>query len=368
MAWGVASGRGSKGPESHPNRGHAGWRVPCSRHGGMPRSRAALLAFAWMASGCSGTILGGGSEGGDGGVPGSGDDGGSPAGGDGGSADGGLDAAVLQAELQATVDRLMAEVAWRSPGTAAAISVLHLDSGARAAGRGDVLYVSASSAKAWWVAAALDGVGVAAVDPFAGPIFVSSDNGATGDVIDLIGPDAVNVYLWEVAGMGRETTALTQWNFEATREAANSPRNMGSDNYTTANDAVTFLAGLAAGTILGQAETTALREWMVLAPRSGTGGWLAARLPAAAQTGAEHKAGWLPPGCCSSEDRYNTLNDVGLIATPRGSYAVAILTHAGDDWYGRQAPYAELVSCEIYKVVADDAALDCAREGDPAPP
>jgi beta-lactamase class A len=336
----------------------------------MPRSRAALFRFCWLvlAAACSGTIAGGGAKGAPDGAPAAG--GGS---GDGGSvagqgSDGGLDAAALESELQATVDRLQAEAAWRTPGSEVALAVQHLASGARASSRGGELYVSASSAKAWWVAAALDGVGVAPVEPYADPIFINSDNGATGDVIDLVGPDAVNVYLWDVVGMGRDSTALTQWSYERTREASNSPRNMGSDNYTTADDAVIFLAGLEAGAVLDATATAALSDWMTRSPRSGTGGWLAARLPADAQAGARHKGGWLPPGCCSSDERYNTLNEVGLVDTPRGTYAVAILTHAGDDWYGRQAPYAELASCEIYKTVAGALDLDCARAGDPPPP
>ena len=329
----------------------------------MPRSRAALLGLIWLALvvGCSGSIAGSSGRGGPDGAPAGG-------GSDAGSADAGLDPAVLQAELVATVDRLQAEASWRTPGSEVAIAVQHLASGARASSRGGVLYVSASSAKAWWVAAALDGAGVAAVEPYADPVFINSDNGATGEVIDLVGPDAVNVYLWEVAGMGRETTALTQWNYEKTREAANSPRKMGSDNYTTADDAVVFLAGLQAGAVLDAEATSALLDWMTRSPRGGTGGWLAARLPADAQASARHKGGWLPPGCCSSDSYYNTLNEVGLVDTPRGTYAVAILSHAGDDWYGRQAPFVELASCEIYKTVAGAAELDCARDGDPAPP
>ena len=335
----------------------------------MPRSRAALFAFSCLLllAACNGTIAGGG-QGGAGdaatGQPGGGGDGGS----DGPGADGGLDAAALQADLQAALDRLAAEASWRTPGSEVAFAVQHLASGARASSRGDALYVSASSAKAWWVAAALDGAGVAAVEPYADPIFVNSDNGATGEVIDLVGPDAVNVYIWDVVGMGRQSTALTQWNFNATREATNSPRLMGSDNYTTADDAVLFLSRLQAGAVLDPAASAALLDWMTLAPRTGTGGWLSARLPAEPQASARHKGGWLPPGCCSSEERYNTLNDVGLVDTGRGTYAVAILTHAGDDWYGRQAPYVELASCEIYKVVANIPELDCARDGDPAPP
>jgi beta-lactamase class A len=329
----------------------------------MPRPRAAVVAFSCLAlaAGCSGTIAGSRGHGGADGAPGN-DDAAS------GAADAGIDPQVLEAELQATVDRLQAEASWRTPGSEVALAVRHLASGARASSRGGELYVSASSAKAWWVAAALDGAGVAAVEPYADPVFIDSDNGATGDVIDLVGPDAINVYIWDVVGMGRDTTALTQWNYEVTREAANSPRHMGSDNYTTADDAVIFLAGLQAGAVLDSTATAALSDWMTRSPRSGTGGWLAARLPADAQASARHKGGWLPPGCCSSDTYYNTLNEVGLVDTPRGTYAVAILTHAGDDWYGRQAPYVELASCEIYKTVSAAADIDCARDVDPPAP
>src|SRR5687768_16246336 len=137
----------------------------------MPRSRAALLAFSLLLhAACSGTVLGGGGRSSGDAAPG--DPGGG--GGDGGSgngeeADGGLDPAALQAELQATVDRLQAEAAWRTPGSAVAIAVQHLPTGARASSRGGELYVSASSAKAWWVAAALDAAGITPVEPYADP-------------------------------------------------------------------------------------------------------------------------------------------------------------------------------------------------------
>ena len=344
-------------------------RMARSLHGRAGMHRIALLTAAVVAAACNvpGTVTGGDEGGGTAAGPDAGTGGDGGGGGGGGGADGGdeLDAAALQAALAGTLERLEAELAWRSPGTSAALAVAHLDSGARASVRGDALFVSASSAKAWWVAAALDGVGVAEVQPHAGPVFGASDNGATGAVIDLVGPDAVNEYIWR---LGMDRTALTRWNYQAVREATNSPRLMGNDNYTTADDAVRFLEALAAGEALGVEETAALRDWMTLSPRAGFGGWLGSRLPAAAQGEAEHKAGWLPPGCCSNDAYYNTLNEVGIVDTPRGSYAVAILLHGGQDWYGRQVPYAELASCEIYKVVADDPAIDCAREGDPSPP
>jgi beta-lactamase class A len=264
--------------------------------------------------------------------------------------------------LEATLDRLRAEAAWRSPGTVVALAAADLSTGARASAGGDVLFVSASSAKVWWVAAALHGAGLAAVEPYADAIFVRSDNAATGRAIDLVGPDRVNEYLWYVVGM--RSSALTRWNYEGKRESTNSPRRMGTDNYTTASDALLFLERLHRGEILDPARTAALIGWMKRAPRSGLGGWLSARLPPA--VAVAHKAGWLDPGCCSDDAVYNTLNEVGLVSLPdRRTYAVVILTHAGRDYWGKQAPYVEYVSCEIYRAVAGDRAHDCARPRDP---
>jgi len=277
------------------------------------------------------------------------------------------DARSDSARLQATLDRLAAELRWRSPRTVAAMAVVDLASGARASVGGDVTFVSASSAKAWWVAAALARVGVAPVQPHARLVFVESDNGATGRVIDLIGPDRVNDYLWKVVGM--RSSALTRWNYDGKREATNSPRRMGTDNYATVSDAVRFLERLHRGEILDRERTAALIGWMKLAPRTGLGGWLLARLPPAARAGAAHKAGWLDPGCCSSDRVYNTLNDIGLITLPDGRvYAVAIFSHAGENYWGRQAPFVEYASCEIYRAVANDEELECSRAGDPRRP
>jgi beta-lactamase class A len=266
--------------------------------------------------------------------------------------------------LQVTLDRLAAELAWRSPGTRAALAVVDLRGGARASVAGDVPFVSASSAKAWWVAAALQHAGVAAVEPHADAVFVESDNGATGRVIDLLGPDRINEYLWEVVGM--RASAITRWNYEGKREAKSSPRRMGDDNYTTARDALRFLERLHRGQILDRERTDALLGWMRRSPRGGMGGWLLTRLPEAARASAAHKAGWLDPGCCSDRRRYNTLNEVGLISVPGGgTYAVVILSHAGYDYWGRQVPFVEYASCEIYRTVAADGALDCSRPADP---
>jgi len=260
---------------------------------------------------------------------------------------------ILQGSLQDTITRIGQAVASRSPRTDVSITVKVLNngqfSGNLASYRGDETHVSASSAKAMWVGAALKGRGVAPVQPFAGPVFKNSDNDATGSVIDLINPNAVNDYYRSV-GMG--SSGFCRWG--ANRIATNCPRAMGSDNYFTANDCVSFLEKLALDQIPYSAQ---LKQWMTWAPRSGVGGWLAAKLPASA--GVSHKAGWLPPGSTSSDSYYNTLNDIGIVTSAKGvSYAVSILARRGSDYWGAQVRYAEWASCMIYRKVTGEA-LSC---------
>jgi beta-lactamase class A len=257
--------------------------------------------------------------------------------------------------LQDAVDALVAEVGSRTPGTDVAIAVKDLLTGEYAQVDDAVPHVSASSAKAVWVAAALDGVGVAAVAPHAQPIFVSSDNYESGAVIDLIGPNAVNDFYWRV---GMSHSALTQWSYGKSRVATNSPRALGSDNYLTTGDAVAFLAALDAGTLLDADATAALEGWMTLSPRSGYGGWLGSDLPETMRAGMMHKAGWLPPGCCGDDGYYNTLNDIGLVQAPNGHrLAIAIFARRGDDYWTRQAPFVAHAACVL--VAAVDPQVTC---------
>ncbi len=273
---------------------------------------------------------------------------------------------ALRPPLQSTLDRLAADASWRTPGSRVALAVVDLESGERAQVAGDQLFVSASAAKAWWVAAALAGTDVERVAPFAVPVFAESDNAATAAVIDLVGPDRVNRYLWDVVAM--RSTALTRWNHGARREPTNAPRRMGTDNYTTALDALRFLERLERGEILDPARTRALLDWMRLSPRAGLGGWLTARLPPRSRAGAAHKAGWLEPGCCSDERVYNHLNEIGVVRADGRRYAVVILSHAGHDFWGKQTRFVEYASCEIYRAVARDDALRSDRADDPARP
>jgi D-alanyl-D-alanine carboxypeptidase len=63
------------------------------------------------------------------------------------------------ASIADVVAWLDGEMTMRSPGSDLSITVEDLQTGERVSLHGDTKHVSASSAKAWWVAAALDGVG-----------------------------------------------------------------------------------------------------------------------------------------------------------------------------------------------------------------
>lgn len=288
------------------------------------------------------------------------------------TSDGGTDRVMLGATIPPASAPIEDMLAWladqlpaRSPGSDLSIAFEDLQTGARAAIGGDVLHVSASSAKAWWVAAALDGAGSAAVMPYADAIFRNSDNSASGRVIDLIGPNAVNTWMWDVGGMS--SSALTQWSFDRTRIATNSPRAMGGDNYMTADDAVTFLSRLYRKELLADERGGLLLSWLTLSPNAGLGGWIPGRLPPDVQLTTMHKAGWLPPGCCSDNTYYNTSNDIGIVVAPDGrAFAIAILARRGTDYTNHQTRYVELASCLVYRTFAQDGTLDCTRADDPA--
>jgi beta-lactamase class A len=266
------------------------------------------------------------------------------------------DAITAGASLHDVVKFLGQAVKNRSPGTELAISVRDLETLGLEHFHGDERHVSASSVKAVWVAAALDAVPDSRVRPFAKPIFESSDNEASGQVIDLVGPNSMNRF-YDKAGMTH--SGFIQWNFGAVRESNNRPRLMGSNNYFTANDATRFLVRLEDGRLLDSESRTTLMGWMKDSPRSGMAGWLGTRLPPAARHGMMHKAGWLPPPLASEQ-----LNEMGIInAEPGGNhrYAVAIFARHGNDYWGKQVRFVEFASCIIYRAVSKETTLKCNR-------
>lgn len=268
-----------------------------------------------------------------------------------------VQAPELPGTLLEAVTQLSSEAAVLSPGSDVAIAVRNLKTGEYAGVGDDEPHVSASSAKVLWVAAAMKRVGAAKVAPHAEAIFRRSDNLESGAVIDLIGPDAVNEYFQELE---LKHTALTSWGFGKPRKATNSPKELGDDNYFTAADVVDFLTRLDKGQLFGAKDTETLRHWLTLTPRTGCGGWMGALLPEPARASLMHKAGWLPPGCCSDDTTYNTLTEIGIVQVPGGDrYAVAVLARHAKDYWRKQAPFVERASCVLYRVVSKDGTLSC---------
>jgi beta-lactamase class A len=252
--------------------------------------------------------------------------------------------------LADAVAALVREIPGRSPGTELGILVQNLSTGELAGSGEDVRHVSASSAKAMWVAAAMRaGAGVGDI---AGPIFGSSDNVLSGTAIDRAGGiDAVNETYWNVFGMS--TSIVANWSFGRPRHATHQGV-MGGDNYFTARDVVTFLARLDSGELLGE-RTDELRTYMTWSPRSGWGGWMGTLLPEDARASMMHKAGWLPP---PDYAEYSTLNDVGIVQVPGGQrYAIALLARHGAS-YGAQAAFVERASCVVYRAISG-ASIGC---------
>jgi len=265
--------------------------------------------------------------------------------------------------VQGVLDCLLDAAPRWSAGTDLSISVRDLGSGASASIAGDRQHVSASSAKAIWLAAALDaGIPPAELEADAQAIASVSSNSAAADVIRRVGPNRINEFM-ERVGMGR--SAFNNWS--AGQHATNSPYPV-ADNLFTSDDVVTLLAAIDRGEVLPGDLGSTWKRWLSGTPRSGYGGWLGSRLPEAARASMIHKAGWLPPGCCGTPaTAYNDLNEVGIVDDGAGHrHATAILASHGEDW-GAETRLMEYASCAVYRAASADASLSCGRAGDPAP-
>lgn len=280
-------------------------------------------------------------------------DGGAP------EAAGPVDASVPDAPssvyLQSVLDRLGAECATYSPGTRCGLAVTDLTTRETALFQGTKKFVSASSPKAVWVAAALASRGIAAVEPEASEIFVHSDDYASGRVVLLLSPgdpvaaaNRINTFMWNDVGMS--DSAFCTWAYGL--KAINCPHALGEDNYFTARDALTFLVKLNDRSLLSPEATMALLKWMTWSPRTGWGGWIGSQLPASVRATIHHKAGWLAPEVFAG---YSVTHEIGIVDLGGGgAYAMATLMSGGTNYYGRQGPMMEYASCVIFHAVTRD--------------
>ena len=229
-------------------------------------------------------------------------------------------------------------------------------------------HISGSAVKPIWTAAAIDLAGLAAVAPLAPAALVQSDNFAAGEIIDLIGIDAVND--WSAEAAGTTGTHLAAWYFGTDRVAQSVIDGGSRANLTTVGDLALFYAGLRRGDLLDSDGFASLEEWLRATDRGSTPagavrGALLARLPGEVATAAIHKAGWLPPYCCRAEVRL--MLDAGVIPLPGGSwFAIAAVSDRGD-FYNLSVRWVSLASCRVYVLLAEDAAHDCDRTGDGVP-
>ena len=270
--------------------------------------------------------------------------------------------AGMEADLRALLDELAGiAVAW-NPAGRSAIAVVTSDGNLY--GRNENRrHASASAVKPLWAAAAIDGTGVAAVAPLAHEALVRSNNFVAGEIIDLVGIDAVNTWTREVAGL--TDTHLAAWRFGADRVAQSTFDSGSRTNVTTASDLARFYARLWRGELLPLGSSVALLDWLETTPRDGTAGALPARLPRAVSAESIHKAGWLPPYCCPAEVRL--IIDAGIVPLPEGDwFAVAAVSDRGEA-YNLSVDWVALAACRVYVLLAGDTSHACERSGDGTP-
>ncbi len=255
-----------------------------------------------------------------------------------------VSASIPGLALDDLLEDLAAAADTASPGVDAAISVV-VDGQQHGVWVGaDPVVHSASTAKMYWVVAAVAAVGLDPVAPSAPAIFAWSDNSAAGRVIDLVGIDEINAW---TRSLGLDDTYLSAWAYDRGRFASDRAE-LGTANTTSASDAAQFLDLLVGGELLSPAETEQVLEWMRLAPEADAdptvyGSVLVTDLDPSVASQVAHKAGWLPPGCCTSVD--NVLLSAGVIPLPDGSsYTIAVTTTDGSSYTGQAAWIASTVA------------------------
>lgn len=214
---------------------------------------------------------------------------------------------------------------------------------------------------------------------------MESDNDTAGELIDLIGASiasadspggaagvsAVNEWMEEVVEL--RNTRLLAWRFPvggveaAQRRAPEIGENQVAENYTTTADLARFYAQLWRGELLDREETTALIGWLKTTERGTTidavDDAMAQRLPSAVADEVGHKAGWLPPSCCS----VRLILDAGVVPLPNGGwFSMAALSMRGEH-YELSLQWVALAACRIYLLLSSDEELVCERPSDGIP-
>ena len=245
------------------------------------------------------------------------------------------------------------------------LSVLDLRSGAIAFGyHDDEAYNPMSSAKLWYLAAALARTGDLAVfegDPgladrvtgyfdAAGDFQYGDSNFATYDVVLMAGGACEINDTLDAWGMA--DTTLGHWcPFASSSQCDAISVCAGRSNRFTTADAVTFLAGVHDGSVfVDPSHGPVFEAWMRNPPDLGFSGPLGTQLPAATRAELMHKV-----GAAASE-----YHDIGIVPTPDGAYAIAIAT---DDFvdgeYWRQQPFVETLSRLVFDIMRGQGQANC---------
>lgn len=209
------------------------------------------------------------------------------------------------------------------------------------------LFVSASSVKPVWLAAALTAYPPSELAELAESVVLWSDNVAAGEIIGLVGVDVINDFAVQ---SGLVDTKLVYWSYAGDFFSRDYAETLDGDNYTTAADLVRFYSALTDGALLGVGATTALVEWLRLSPVDWSDQpWtspLANDLPQHVRDGLIHKAGWLPADCCGNSS--NIVIDAGTVFLDDvNHYSVAIMTSGNSD-FDQQVELASWISCSVY--------------------
>jgi beta-lactamase class A len=269
-----------------------------------------------------------------------------------------VDPGPTDGELEVLLQELVAEIEGQSAGVVASISVSSAELQAGVAA--DTSFVAASVAKLFWTVAAVDAVGPGLVSAHVEAVFGWSDNEAAGLMIDLVGVDAINAYTTD---LGLDRTYLSSWDYGKDRYA-NDRSARGGNNTTSTGDLVSFLDQLAAGQLLSAEATGTVLGWMTAAPDrlSAThpyGAALVDALPAVPAAFASHKAGWLPPGCCTLIG--NVLTAAGLIPLGDGSMFTIAIALADGVGYDAQVQWAGEATCRVWALLSEADHVDCSK-------
>lgn len=174
-------------------------------------------------------------------------------------------------------------------GVKLALAVVDFDTGELASWRGNRRFISASTAKAWWTAAALANGQAGPATDLARSVFEDSSDVAAGSMIDLAGGiDATNDFSLSA---GMTATGAMKWHHGGTRFASTFPGPLNGSNYVDASDAANFFYELGTFRVLTPSSTNLLAEWMRLSPRTHNRRDISRRLddePQLAAPGPDH--------------------------------------------------------------------------------